>query len=195
MIVASSPVSSALSLPRAAQAPLPAPGAPAAPVAPTPPGVSSGMNFEEVRDYVQTRFEEAQLQLGRALAGLDEHVPAGPVLPGSERASHYAGIVAATMAAAAAVQEGVLWYGELRSNATLPDEFTARERPVLAHVMTGIQGVTRAEGFIRAILEVGQSPIDDEMWREQAWVDADDAARWVGQARLMVDAMVPRPTA
>lgn len=152
-------------------------------------------DFEGRRTYVLERLEEAGAMFDRSIELLAQPIPGGPILHGSSRARLLTDIVGATMNAAIAVQEGMLWYGDIRSEAGLPAELVARERPVLAHVTTASRGMTRTEGFVRAMLELGQAPIDELTWREQALAEADDGARYVRHMAELVAAMQPRAAA
>lgn len=149
-------------------------------------------DFEARRAYVLQRLDDAGAMFRRSMELLTEPIAGGPVPPGSDRARQLDGIVAASMGAAIAVQEAMLWYGDIRAGATLPTEFAARERPVIAHVMTAVQGVTRTEGFVRAMLELGQAPLDEGTWREQGRADAHDGALYATELAAVVAALRPR---
>lgn len=173
----------------------PSAAAPAAPAIPAVPAAARVSDFEGRRTYVLQRLDEAGAMFERSIELLAQPMPAGAVTHGSSRAKLLNDVVGATMNAAIAVQEGMLWYGDIRAEATLPAEFVARERPVLAHVMTASQGMTRVEGFVRAMLELGQAPLDEFTWREQALAEADDGARYVRHMAELVSAMQPRAAA
>lgn len=94
--------------------------------------------------------------------------------------------------ATTALQEANLWYGDIRANSDLPTAFVKRERAVLAHVLTGTQGLVRTEGYMRAMLDMGQAPLDDEGWRAQALADAEDARTFTALTQELVSVMQPR---
>lgn len=153
-------------------------------------------NFDGTRAYVLGRMDEAGASLQRAIELLSMPLPGGPIPHASPYARQLGAIIGATMGASAALQESLLWYGDLRGRSTLPEPHAQRESAVLAHVLTGMQGVTRADGYARALLETGDSPPDVilDMWREQAMADAADAATFIGEARAMVEALEQRAT-
>lgn len=167
---------------------------PAASTARTSAGTASAPapDFEDRRTYVLQRLDEAGTMFERSLELLSAPMPGGPVPHASPRARQLNGIIGAAMGAAIAVQEGLLWYGDLRAEATLPAALADPERAIIAHVMTAAQGLTRSEGFVRSMLELGQAPLDEFTWREQALADADDGARWVRELSTLVAAMQPR---
>lgn len=150
--------------------------------------------FDGTRAYVLGRMDEAGASLQRAINLLSAPLPGGPVPHASPYARQLGAIIGATMGASMALQESLLWYGDLRSRSTLPEPHAQRESAVLAHVLTGMQGVTRVDGYARALLDTGDSPPDVilDMWREQAMTDAADAATFIGEARAMVEALEPR---
>lgn len=184
-VPASTPIPSPAPVPRVRPVPL-------APLTSATPQANGSAGFDGTRTYVLEQFDSAVGQLNRSVELLSKQIPPGPFEHSSSTYQHINQTIGAVNGAATAAQEGLVWYGELRASSTLPDHATARERAVMAHVFTGLSGVTRADGFMRGLLEVGHAPLNQDQWRDQAVTDALDSITYLKQARELVEAMQPR---
>lgn len=160
---------------------------------PATPRGDAGEQFEGTRQYVLGRIDESIPLVQRAIELLSDPIPGGDLQPFSPLTRRLEGIVGATMGAANLMQETMLWYGDLRAHADLPEQQAIRERAVLAHVMTAAQGLVRADGFIRAMLEMYRAPESGtDLWRGQALADAADAVTFLQETRSLVEALAVR---
>jgi len=151
------------------------------------------LEFESTRGFLLERVDAAKPMVQKAIDLLAEPVPGGALKPYSPEAAHLDAIIGATLGSSNLVQETLLWYGQLRNNAALPAPLETREPAVLAHLMTATQGLARTDGMVRAMIDVGQTPLDGkDMWRFQALAEAEDALTFLQETRILIEGLTPR---